>query len=163
MKPEEPWQTRRVGVIESNSGKLAIVIGFSVGNNPARQIQEITKKGIPSKRPSYWIKGYSQNWHGKGACSMHCRDTHEGRQYYLSDFELYETKPPHNPDNVEFTYEVVVFFTEPGRGFLGIFKSREQSTTVLVKASSGEEARRKVAGSPETFGIFGINVMVQLA
>lgn len=148
---EADWKTRTCALLENGAGRIAVVIGHGVGSSPGRQIAEVNKDGTPAKKAPYWIKspGATPHWKAKGRCTMVFRERDKTLEYYFKDFVVNETTAPHNPDNIEFTYVVEYEFLRPK----GWFSSERVTGEVRVSAVSGEAARRKVAGSPEQFGI----------
>jgi hypothetical protein len=148
---EIPWERRSVNLVESNGGKLAAVLAFGPGRTGTMNVIEVDKGGSPSKKAPYWVKRAS--WKGKGRCTMVFRQIEQsGKQsdeFYFTDLVLYETEAPYNPDQVKFAYLVdVEVFTK--RGW---FKEEREVWAVRVMASSGGEARMKIAGHQEDFGI----------
>jgi len=151
------FKTWSAGVLESKGGKLAVVIQRSNGYSSGNRIWEINKDLSTSKREPYWISIRSENWHSKGRCLLHYRLVGKIEEYYFTDFELFETEAPHNPDGVEFTYIVEVIQMKS----LGWFTSKEEVHEITIKAISGEQARSKIARNPELYGLKGEPLMVK--
>ena len=155
--PDPEFKTWSASVVESKAGKIAVVIQRGTGFNSGSRIWEINKDRTPSKKEPYWISIRSDNWHSKGRCVIHYRNLGKIDEYYFTDFELFETKAPHNPDGREFTYVVEVIQTKS----LGWFKSEEEIVEITVKAISGEVAKTKIAANPESYGLKSEPLMVR--
>jgi hypothetical protein len=141
--------TRPARLIENRGGTIAVVLGGSTGKHTGNLIWELRKNLSPSARKPYWISGGNQNWVGKGRCLLHHRFVEGFDEYFFTEFALFETKAPYNPEGNEFTYIVEVEETKS----LGWFKSETIIHEISVKAISGQAAREKIASNPYTYGI----------
>lgn len=130
-------------MLESKTGKVAAVIGYGRGVSPAILLQEIKKDGTPAPRKPYWSTGTA--WHRKGWCKIHIRQCKDSAFYRFSEFVLFETTPPHNPDRQCFRYVVTTRSDFPDR--------ENEYADVAVMAASGKDAASMVASDPLAYGI----------